>query len=225
VSSARGRTAATPAMRHHYDTSESARWCAAATPVARRPASSHCRLKVSSQATTGGLLRRHGVCSRFPLKMESGAGRMSVAFSLAWLRPLLELLQTGVSLHHKARGPCASTKMEPANDRPSPRSVLVQTSTRPSAAPGCQAGFRQRLAMAGPFPFKAKEVVFMQTKHETVLVQRRALQAPEVMLDDAIQARPGRFAPTTQKSPQGGSSTTACNVHALRGDGCRLSLD
>ena len=66
---------------------------------------------------------------------------MSIAFSLAWLKPSLELLQTGVDLHGKARGLCASTKVEPANDHPSPRSVLVQTSTRPSAAPGCQAGF------------------------------------------------------------------------------------
>ena len=63
---------------------------------------------------------------------------MSVAFSLAWLKPLLELLQTGVSLHRKARGPCASTKVEPAIDRPSPRSVLVQTSTHPFAAMGRQ---------------------------------------------------------------------------------------
>ena len=50
---------------------------------------------------------------------------MSVAFSLAWRRPLLGLLQTGVDLRHKARGPCATTKVETANDRPSPRSVLV----------------------------------------------------------------------------------------------------
>jgi len=35
----------------------------------------------------------------------------------------------------------------------------------------------------------------------------------------------GVIAPTTQKSPQDGSSTTTSNVHALRGDGCRLSLD
>ena len=63
---------------------------------------------------------------------------MSVAFSLAWRRPLLGLLQTGVDLRHKVRGPCASTKVEPAIDRPSPRSVLVQTSTRPSAVTGRQ---------------------------------------------------------------------------------------
>ena len=85
-------------------------------------------------------MRRHDVGSRFPLKMEPGAdgcdsGKMTVAFSLAWLKPPLELLQTGVDLHRKARGPCASTKVEPANDRPSPRSMLVQTSTRlPTAA-------------------------------------------------------------------------------------------
>ena len=59
-------------------------------------------------------------------------------------------------------------------------------STRPSAAPGSQAGFRQQLATAGPLPFKAKEFVLMQPKNETVLVQRRVLQAPDVMLDDAV---------------------------------------
>ena len=97
-------------QRRHYDTSEPVRRCARATPAIRRPAPSQCRLKVFSQATTGGPLRRHGVGSRFPLKMEPGAddcgsGRMYVAFSLAWLKPPLELLQTGVNLHRKARAP------------------------------------------------------------------------------------------------------------------------
>jgi len=78
-----------------------------------------------------------------------GSGRMSVAFSLAWLKPPLDLLQTGVDLRHKARGPCAGTKMEPANDRPSPCSVLVQTSTRPSAATGRQASFSTSRAAIG----------------------------------------------------------------------------
>ena len=50
------------------------------------------------------------------------------------------LLQTGLDRHREARGPCAGAEEEPANDRPSPRSVLIQTSTRPSAAPGRQAG-------------------------------------------------------------------------------------
>ena len=51
---------------------------------------------------------------------------------------------------------------------------------------GHRASFRWQLATAGLLPFKAKESVLMQTRHETVLVQRRALQAPEVMLDDAV---------------------------------------
>ena len=51
---------------------------------------------------------------------------------------------------------------------------------------GHRAGFRRQLAMAGPLPFKAKEVVLMLSERETVLVLRRALQAPEVMLDDAV---------------------------------------
>ena len=110
---------------------------------------------------------------------------MSVAFSLAWRRPLLGLLQTGVDLRHKARGPCASTKVEPANDRPSPRSVLIKMSTQ-LVVSNHRAGFRRQAAAAGPLPFKAKEFVLMQTKNEIVLVQRRVLQAPEVMLDDAV---------------------------------------
>ena len=39
---------------------------------------------------------------------------------------------------------------------------------------GHRAGFHRQLATAGPLPFKAKEFVLMQTKHETVLRQRRA---------------------------------------------------
>ena len=146
VSSVRGRTAAVPAVRRHYDTSEPARWCIGVTLAARCPAPSQCRLKVFSQATTGGPLRRHGVGSRFPLKMEPGAegcdsGKMTVAFSLAWLKPLSVLLQTGLDLCHAVRGPCVSAGGKPPNDRPSPRSVLVQMSTHPSAAPAGQAGF------------------------------------------------------------------------------------
>ena len=113
-------------------------------------------------------------------------GKLTVVSALARTESLSVLLQTGLDLRHEARGPCAGTEEDPANDRPSPRSVLVQTSTRPSAAPGCQAGFRQQLATAGPLPFKAKEVVLMLSEHETVLVLGRALQAPEVMLDDAV---------------------------------------
>ena len=58
---------------------------------------------------------------------------------------------------------------------------------------GHRAGFRRQLATAVPLPFKAKEIVLMLSEHETVLVLGRALQGPEVMLDDAVQARPGRL--------------------------------
>ena len=80
-------------------------------------------------------------------------------------------------------GPNAITKVEPVNDRPSPRSVLIQMSTQ-LVVSNHLVGFRRQTAAAGPLPFKAKEVVLMQTKHETVL--RRALRAPELMLDDIV---------------------------------------
>jgi hypothetical protein len=67
-------------------------------------------------------------------------GKLTVASSLTGLESPSVLLQTGLDLRHEARGPCASAKVEPVNDRPSPRSVLIQMSTRPSAVPGCQAG-------------------------------------------------------------------------------------
>ena len=145
--SVRRRTAVVPAVRRHYDTSEAARWRTAASPAVRHPTTPQRRLKVFSQATTGVPLQRHGVGSRFPLKMEPGAdgcdsGKMTVAFSLAWLKPPLELLQTGVDLRHKARAPCASTKVEPANDHPSPRFVLIQMSTQ-LVMSNHRAGFRR----------------------------------------------------------------------------------
>ena len=81
---------------------------------------------------------------------------------------------------------------------------------------GHRAGFRRQLATAGPLPFKAKEVVLMLSEHETALVLRRAQQAPEVMLDDVVQARPDRLRPQQLRNLQGDSSTPARNVHALR---------
>ena len=58
---------------------------------------------------------------------------------------------------------------------------------------GHRAGFRRQLATAGLLPFKAKEFVPMLSEHGTVLVLGRALQTPEVMLDDAVQAHLGRL--------------------------------
>ena len=56
-----------------------------------------------------------------------------------------------------------------------------------------RAGFRRQPATAGPLPFKAKEIVLMLSEHATVLVLGRALQAPELLLDEAVQARLGRL--------------------------------
>ena len=55
-------------------------------------------------------------------------GKFTVVSSLARTESLLVLLQTG--FRHHARGPNASTRVGPANDRPSPRFVLVQMSTQ-----------------------------------------------------------------------------------------------
>ena len=68
-------------------------------------------------------------------------GKLTVVSSLAKTESLSVLLQTGP--RHQARGPNASTKVESANDRPSPRSVLIQTSTQ-LVMSGHQADFRRR---------------------------------------------------------------------------------
>ena len=108
------------------------------------------------------------------------------------------LLQIGP--RHQARGPNASTKVEPANDRPSPRSVLIQTSTQLMTR-GHRAGFRRQTETAGPLPFKAKEFVLMLSECGAVLVLGRGPQAPEVMLDDVVQACPGRHRPNDSEEP------------------------
>ena len=119
-------------------------------------------------------------------------GKSTVVSSLARTESLSVLLQIGS--RHQARGPNASTKVEPANDRPSPRSMLIQMSTQ-LVVSNHRAGFRRQTAAAGPLPFKAKEFVLMLSERGTVLMLGRAPQAPEVMLDDAVQARSERFRP------------------------------
>ena len=81
--------------------------------------------------------------------MAMARGKLTVTFSPVWLRPLSVLLQIGLDLRREARRPCAGAEEEPANDRPSPRSVLIQTSTRPSAATGRQASFSTSRAAIG----------------------------------------------------------------------------
>ena len=71
--SVRRRTAAAPAVRRHYDTSEPARQRAAETPAMCHPTTPLRWLKVFSQATTRTPLRRHGVGSRLSLNVKPGA--------------------------------------------------------------------------------------------------------------------------------------------------------
>ena len=73
-----------------------------------------------------------------------------------------------------------------AGNRPPFTTLRARPNEHPSFENGLWAGLRWQLTTAGPLPFKAKEFVLMQTKNETVLVQRRVLQAPKVMLDDDV---------------------------------------
>ena len=142
-------------------------------------------------------------------------GKSTVVSSLARTESLL-VLQTG--FRHHARGPNASTRVGPVNDRPSPRSVLIQMSTQ-LVVSNHRVGFRRQTAAAGPLPFKAKEFVLMLSERVTVLVLGRAPQAPKVMLDDAVQARPDRLRPQQLRNFQGGSSTPTRDEHDSQGDG------
>jgi len=141
--------------------------------------------------------------------------KFTVISSLARTESLLVLLQTG--FRHQARGPRASTKVELVNDRPSPRSVLIQMSTQ-LVVSNHRAGFRRQAAAAGLLPFKAKEFVLLLFERGTVLVLGRAPQAPEVLLDDAVQARPDRLRPQQLRNFQGGSSTPTRDEHDSQGD-------
>ena len=132
------------------------------------------RLKVFSQATATLPLRWHAVGSRLSLNVEPGAdGRPGGSWPC---RRVVSGTAPGSwcccrqDPATRRGGPGASTKDKPANDRPSPHSVLVHTSTHSPAAPGrkassCHSGWQAGwLPVAdgggrGPLPFKAKEFV------------------------------------------------------------------
>jgi len=188
-------------VRRHCDISEPARQRAAETPVVRHPTTPLRWLKVFSQATTGSPLRRHDVGSRFPLKTEleptavAREGCLSPSSSpgsgLSWCccrQASTSPRGTGALRQHQGgageRPPFSTLRARP-NEHPS-----VRCSREPGrlqlTMSGHRAGFRRQPATVGPLPFKSKEIVLMQSKHETVLMLGRALQAPEVMLDDAV---------------------------------------
>ena len=131
--SVRRRTAAAPAVRRHCDTSEPEQWRAAKTPAVRHPTTPPPRLKVFSQATTRTPLRRHGIGSRFSLNEKPGADHCGPGEVYRRLLPRRDRVSLGAAADRippPGGGPNASTKVEPANDRPSPRSVLIQMSTQ-----------------------------------------------------------------------------------------------
>jgi len=95
----------------------------------------------------GGVMSAQGFLSTRSLEPTTIArGKLTVDSSLPRTESLSVLLQTG--LRHQARGPNASTKVEPVNDRPSARSVLIQTSTQ-LVMSGHRAGLRRQTATAG----------------------------------------------------------------------------
>ena len=98
-----------------------------------------------------------------------------------------------------AGAPGASTKDKPANDRTSPRFapvLLLRKGVdlasahyeRPSGwLPSADGDGR------GGSPIQSQRICLMLPKHMTALRQGMVPRAPEVMLDDAVQAHPGRL--------------------------------
>jgi len=173
----RWRTAATPAVRRPCDTSVSAQGFLSSNHLGS-PAVARHRLEVSSQ---DGAWSRKDVC-RLPPRLAQA----SLGAAADRRRPLLRGAGAPCQRQGGAgeRPPFSTLRARP-NENPSFRCARL-SSWLQHIEGRHRAGFRRQLATAGPLPFKAKEVVLMPTKHETVLVQRRALQAPEVMLDDAV---------------------------------------
>ena len=142
------------------------------------PAAVRRRLKVSSQ---DGAWSRKDVCRLLPRLAQAPLGAAADR-----RRPPPQ--GEGALCQHQGRAgerPPFSTLRARPNEHPSFRCARM-SSWFQHIKGSLRAGFRRQLAVAGPLPFKAKEFVLMQTKHETVLVRRRARQAPDVMLDDAV---------------------------------------
>ena len=115
-------------------------------------------------------------------------GKSTAVSSLTKTKTLLVLLQTG--FRYQARGLTPAPRLSRRTTALLHAPCIIQMSTQ-LVMSNHRAGFRRQTAAAGPLPFKAKEFVSMLPRHMTVLRQGRAPRAPEVMLDDAVQARPG----------------------------------
>ena len=115
---------------------------------------------------------------------------------------LLVLLQTRP--RHQARGPRREHQGQ-AGERPPFSTLRARPYEHPIsccaatevqilpqlAAGGLASGGRQR--RRGASPIQSQRIRLMLLKHMTALRQGVAPRAPEVMLDDAVQAHPGRL--------------------------------
>ena len=147
------------------------------------PAAARRRLKVSSQdgAWSRRLWLRKDVSRLLPRLAQASLGAAADRH-----RPPPQ--GAGALCQHQGgageRPPFSMLRARP-NEHPSFRCARVSSWPQLTIS-GHRAGFRRQLATAGLLPFKAKEFVPMLSKRGIVLGLGRVLQAPEVMLDDAV---------------------------------------
>jgi len=176
---------------------------ATATPQSRRSSAQRrrrCalpllrRLKVFSQATATPPLRWHGVGSRLSLNMKPGADghpggswpwRPAVASTGDPPQRCSVLLQTGP--RRLARGPLA---LAPRTSRRT--TALLHASHRSICCARVSGLHRQRQG-EGASSIQSQRICLMLPWHVTAFRQGGVPWAPEVMLDDAVRAHPGRL--------------------------------
>jgi len=166
------------------------------------------RLKVFSQATAMLPLRRHGVGSRLSLNMEPGADGhpggswmcrhiVSGTTRGAWCccRQDPAARRGGLCREHQGqageRPPFSTLRARPYEHTFSrcarAENQFLSQRVAGGMAPG---GGRRR---QGASSIQSQRICLMLPKHMTALRQGVAPRAPEVMLDDAVQAHPGRL--------------------------------
>ena len=182
--------AAAPIVCRHYDTSEPARRCTAEAPLgAASPTSAQGFLSSNGHASSAVAWRRlkdfsqHGAWSQRPSR-----GKLTVSSCRLRHRPrFLVLLQTGP--RHQARGPLA---LAPRTSRRT--TALLHASHRSICCARVSGLHRQRRRQGeGASSIQSQRICLMPCKHVTALRQGGVPRAPEVMLDDAVQAHPGRL--------------------------------
>ena len=201
----RRRTAAAFVVRRHCDASEPARQCTAELPLgASAPTSAEGFLSSNGQASSAAAWRRlkafsqHGAWSRRPSRMKLAES----SYRLRRHPRCLVLLQTGP--RRRAPGPLARA---PRTSRRTTALLHTPCSSirahifplRQGGKPAPAAAGGGRLAPGGgrrrqgASSIQSQRICLMLPKHMTALRQGVVPRAPEVMLDDAVQAHPGRL--------------------------------